>query len=95
MTKDIEKLRDKLAGGQKPDIPPRSSSLKICRRVTCDISIRTPSTPDKTVGNTFKQDSLKLPIPMPRYERYTQQDPLNGPTPTNVSTSPSNINYQI
>ena len=49
--------------------------------MTPDISQRQPSTPDKTTGNTFKQDSLKLPIPTPRYEKYTQQDPLNVPLP--------------
>ena len=61
--------------GQKSDISPRSSSLKICSTVIPGISMRLPSTPDNTIGNTFKQDSLKLPIPTPRYERYTQQNP--------------------
>ena len=44
--------------GQKPDIPPRSSSLKMHSRVTLNISTKPPSTSDKTVGNTFRQDSL-------------------------------------
>ena len=43
--------------------------------------MKTPNNPDKTISNTFKQDSLKLPIPTPRYEKYTQQVPLNVPLP--------------
>ena len=41
--------------------------------------MKTPNNPDKTISNTFKWDSLKLPVLTPRYERYTQQDPLNVP----------------
>ena len=67
--------------GQEPDIPPRSSSLKMHSKMTPDLLKKLPSTSDKTIGNTFKQDSLKLPIPTPRYERYTQEDQLNIPLP--------------
>ena len=67
--------------GQKPDIPLRSISLKMCSRVTPDISTKLPRTSDKTTDNTFKQDSLQLPIQIQRYERYTQQDPINVPHP--------------
>ena len=66
---------------QKPDVPPRSRSLKMCNKITPDISTKLPSTSDNTISNTFKQDSLKLPISTPKYERYTQQDPLNVPLP--------------
>ena len=80
MTQDKENYR-KTSRGQKPDIPPRSNSLKMHSRVTRDVWTKLPSIPDKTIGNTFKKDSIKLPIPIPIYEKCTQQDPLNVPLP--------------
>ena len=51
-----------MSNGQKPDIPPRSSSLKICSKVTPDKPQGQLNIPDKTLRIISKQDSKKLPI---------------------------------
>ena len=75
--------------GQKPDTPPRSSSLKISIKVISDISTHSSSTQDKTIGNTFRQDHLKIPFLTPRYDRYIQQDPLSIPLPQTFTYEPA------
>ena len=69
--------------GQKPINPPRSNSLKISSKVTCYIPTHLPSTQDKTIGNIFRQDHLKIPIPTPRHGELYLIRPTKCPTLTN------------
>ena len=47
--------------------------------MTSEISAHLTRTHDKIIGNSFRQDHLKIPIPPPRHERYIQQHPLSVP----------------
>ena len=59
--------------GQKLNIPPRQSNLQTNHNViTSDISTQLGHSKNMTVGNTFRQEHI--PIPMPRHDRYMRQD---------------------
>ena len=45
--------------------------------MTSDISTQPLSNMNETIGNTFGQEHLQLPIPTPRHERYIQLDTLS------------------
>ena len=74
--------------GQKPNIPPRSRSLKISSKVTSDISTYLPSTLGKTIRTTFRQDSLEIPISTPIHDRYIPQNLISIPHPQTFTYEP-------
>ena len=64
--------------GQKPNIPPRQSSLLTKHNVmTSDISIQPPHSKDMTMGNTFRQEHIPIPTPIPRCDRNIKQHKSN------------------
>ena len=77
---------------EKPDVHSWSNNLKICSKVTPGIPQWQPNTLGKTIGNTSKQDSIKLHIPAPRDEKHTQ-GPLNISLPQ-TSIYESNLGEQ-
>ena len=45
--------------------------------MTSNISTQPPNNKDKAIGNTFGQECLQIPIPVPKHERYIWPDTLN------------------
>ena len=56
--------------GQKPNIPPRQSSLQTyCNVMISDISILPQDSKNITTGNTFRPEHIPIPTPTHRHDR--------------------------
>ena len=57
-----KQMDNKNSRGQKPNIPPRLSSLQTNRKLmTTDISTHPASSKDMTIGNTSRQEHIQIP----------------------------------